>query len=273
MPQRFVAQSCRVERWRGYVTSSFFVRFPDGSVLESPRFRWRGAEPPPETDAARAALADLVERVVAAGWTAGDAHGQWFATSFTRHVQTAEPRPRRVEAPAPDPAPVYSAPPAPPPPPAAAVTPPAATQRPRRLPLLAAAAGACVTASVAAVVLLHGNAAPVKAASTRPPAAPRQTHADPVLPPPTQTPTKAVPAPRLVDVRIAAVGRSGSWVEVRRGSETGSVLYAGTLLPGATLHFRAQRLWARFGAASNLAITADGRPVRLQGTFDKLFVP
>jgi hypothetical protein len=76
----------------------------------------------------------------------------------------------------------------------------------------------------------------------------------------------------LVDVRITAHG-NGSWVEVRRMSATGPVLYSTTLTDGQTLHARAPRVWARFGAASNLTITADGRPVSLHGTYDKLFLP
>jgi hypothetical protein len=32
-------------------------------------------------------------------------------------------------------------------------------------------------------------------------------------------------------------------------------------------------VWARFGAAGNLSVTADGKPVQLLGTFDKLFRP
>ena len=74
-----------------------------------------------------------------------------------------------------------------------------------------------------------------------------------------------------VDLRIAAHG-SGSWLEIRRGSATGRVLYSATLTDGQTLHFHAPKLWGRFGAASNLAITVNARPVRLEGTYEKLFV-
>ena len=73
------------------------------------------------------------------------------------------------------------------------------------------------------------------------------------------------------DLRIAAHG-SGSWLEIRRGTATGPILYSATLTDGKTLHFRAPKLWGRFGAASNLTITANGRPVRIQGTYEKLFV-
>ena len=76
----------------------------------------------------------------------------------------------------------------------------------------------------------------------------------------------------LVDLRIEARG-TGSWLEVRRISGTGPVLYSGTLLPGKTLHFRAARIWAGMGAAGNLVVTEHGRPIALQGTLDKVFLP
>jgi hypothetical protein len=49
------------------------------------------------------------------------------------------------------------------------------------------------------------------------------------------------------------------------------VLFSGVLEPGRKLRFAAPRLWARFGAAGHLRITQDGRPVTLQGTYDKVF--
>jgi len=82
----------------------------------------------------------------------------------------------------------------------------------------------------------------------------------------------AAPARARVDLRIVAHG-NGSWIEVRRGSVRGPRLYEATLEPGKQLHFRGVRLWARFGAAGNLSITADGRQVRLSGTEAKVFVP
>ncbi len=78
--------------------------------------------------------------------------------------------------------------------------------------------------------------------------------------------------PQLADVRIEAQ-RNGSWLEVRRGSSSGTVLYSGVLVPGTQLHFRAPRVWARLGAAGNLSIVANGRPVSLRGTYDKVFLP
>lgn len=82
---------------------------------------------------------------------------------------------------------------------------------------------------------------------------------------PTSTPARAA----AVDLRIRAHG-TGSWVEIRRGSKSGSVLYAGVLNDGRRLHFHATRLWMRLGAAGNLSITANGKPISLRGTYDKL---
>ena len=70
---------------------------------------------------------------------------------------------------------------------------------------------------------------------------------------------------------ISANGRR-SWLEVRRGSATGPVLFTGELAPGRTLHLAGTRLWGRFGAAGNLTITSNGRPVRLLGTYEHVFV-
>ena len=79
-------QTCRVERWRGYFASSFFVRFPDGTSIESSSFKWRGADAPPNSSTARAAYEELVERVRALGWEPHADGANWFATEFARLV-------------------------------------------------------------------------------------------------------------------------------------------------------------------------------------------
>jgi len=76
----------------------------------------------------------------------------------------------------------------------------------------------------------------------------------------------------LVDLRIVAHG-NGSWMEVRRRSARGPVLYRAILAPGKKLHLRGTRLWARFGAAGNLSITDNGRSIELSGTQAKVFMP
>src|SRR6478609_7021734 len=78
------AAFCRIERWRGYVTSSFCARLPDGRMLESRTFRWRHAAPPPDGGSARAAYDELVGRLEAEGWTHHAEGPIWFATTFSR---------------------------------------------------------------------------------------------------------------------------------------------------------------------------------------------
>jgi hypothetical protein len=65
----------------------------------------------------------------------------------------------------------------------------------------------------------------------------------------------------------------GSWVEAHSGSQTGPLLYRGTLTPGRRLRLDArERIWVRLGAASNLSLTVNGRPppIELEGTLDVL---
>ena len=65
----------------------------------------------------------------------------------------------------------------------------------------------------------------------------------------------------------------GSWVEAHSGSQTGPLLFRGTLSPGRRLRLDArERIWVRLGAASNLSLTVNGRPppIELEGTLDVL---
>lgn len=117
---------------------------------------------------------------------------------------------------------------------------------------------------------LRSQAAPVSAAVPPAVSAAKPAH---TVAAPAPLPTVAVAvAPTVANVRldISAHTRS-SWFEVRHGSATGKVLFTGELAPGRTLHLKGQRLWARFGAARNLTITADGRPVELTGTLEHVF--
>jgi hypothetical protein len=280
---------CRVERWRGYVSSSFYALTETGEVLESPTFRWRRADPPPEDGAARAAYDSLVERLLAEGWEP-EATGQtWYATTFVR--RTFEPQPVAVEAP-PQPAPprrpapqrAARPPVAAPPPTSAAPTdsaPPAPAITPRRsgrrrVMLVGALAGVVAFAGVAVVTAGRSadtsrspaaKPAPAVKAPAAKPGAVHRSH---------RVVATATPAaPRHVTAttfRLGIAAHSTTWLEIRRGSKTGPVLYSGNLSPGRTLHFRGSRLWGRFGAAGNLTITQDGRLVPLQGTYDRLFV-
>jgi len=90
----------------------------------------------------------------------------------------------------------------------------------------------------------------------------------------------AVPAPPLQRPVTGATfaftaERGDAWLQVRSRSFDGRVLYEGTLILGETVRLRSRRVWIRFGAASHLELTIDGRPVRLPafGTYDAFAGP
>jgi uncharacterized protein DUF4115 len=85
--------------------------------------------------------------------------------------------------------------------------------------------------------------------------------------PPTKT------KPRSTFVFMAAGG--DSWLQIRSDSFTGRALYEGVLPLGETVLLRSKRLWIRFGAASHVQLSIDGRRTRLPafGTFDAFAGP
>ncbi|MGH2935431.1 MAG: hypothetical protein ACRDL2_13090 [Gaiellaceae bacterium] len=293
---RHEVRTCRIARWRGYVTSRFYAVTDEGELLESKPFRWRRAAPPPESKKARAAHDELVARLEADGWARFEGGRLWYATTLTRTVavpvsgQTAVqttpvPAPpvvaapqkvvqeEVVEEPEPGARPPHVAE-------AAAESPPPTRRRWRRRTGMLSIAVAAIAGITSALLLGVGHAAG-GGTGNQPAASGRATHRAPAAKKPSapavvQAPTQAAPGPavtaRLADVRIVAHG-TGSWVEARRGSKTGPVLYRGVLTTGKRLHLRAPRVWAQFGAAGNLSITADGKLLALRGTFDKLFRP
>jgi hypothetical protein len=258
-------ETARVAHSRGYTMSTFVLTAADGARYESAPFRWVRAAPPVDQGEPRAAYDALVDQLVADGWTLVEAGPTWYETSFTR------PAPLLPDSSAEA---VDPAEPEPPPP------------RRRKLPhlrwaVLAAIGVAAVGAAAGALLLTGGHKARAS------PERPRRTVTAAVAPQPKtkpktkpqapkgQTPKRQAPtrrvAARLVDVRIVAVRGSGSWIEARRRSPTGKLLYSGVLATGHRLHLRGRTVWARFGAASNLSITVDGHPVTLFGTYDKTF--
>ena len=293
------AEYCRIERWRGYFSSSFYVHLPD-QTLESQSFRWRREAPPSDGGPARAAYDELVSRLEGAGWTRHSEGADWFATTFTRLIESlaevrlervdhvAHQEPLAIQIPAPiqrqqlDPAPLQVSERRPEMQPAETSAASALKQVPGRGRRWVApiAAGAFVVAGVASGFLLFAQRGNGKsevvggaARTVAPPQQPSKVSSGP-------TPVTSGVAgsahsvstkPVGVDLRIAAHG-SGSWLEIRRSSATGPILYSATLTDGQTLHFHAPKLWGRFGAASNLTITANAHPVRIQGTYEKLFV-
>jgi Helix-turn-helix domain/Domain of unknown function (DUF4115) len=162
--------------------------------------------------------------------------------------------------------------PAPAPIPAAA--PPPATERKPALwlPLLAALAPVAVIAVVYALGKTdNGESAPEvdRGASSI------VTSPEPgvAVEPPSEKVSRAPPAPGRSTVNLViAAEEGGSWVEAHSDSETGPVLFAGTLDTGREVRLSARTIWLRLGAASNVSLTLNGRPAptELFGTVDVL---
>lgn len=92
--------------------------------------------------------------------------------------------------------------------------------------------------------------APVAAAAPSPPTTTQATA------------TRASTAPRTARLVIAAL-KGDCWVEVRAGSAGGRLLHAGVLPRGRSLRFARKRLWVRLGAAPNVRLALNGKPVRV----------
>jgi Domain of unknown function (DUF4115) len=91
---------------------------------------------------------------------------------------------------------------------------------------------------------------------TRPPAT--EPAAEPVA---RERPPKPARRPRTAGLTLSVTATRGDcWVEVRAGSATGEVLYAGTLANGSSLKFARPKLWLRLGAASNVDVVVNGEP-------------
>jgi hypothetical protein len=89
--------------------------------------------------------------------------------------------------------------------------------------------------------------------------------------PPPGTTTPPAP-PRIASgVRLTLSATIDAWVEIRSGSADGDVLYSGILPQGSAKRFHSTRLWASFGAASNLTARLNGKPLHLPpGTYSAL---
>ena len=75
---------CRIIWWRGYVKSRFIAiaepnREGNAVIAASPFFRWRRAEPPPETPEIAQALGTLVEGLEQRGWRVSRRGRRWFS--------------------------------------------------------------------------------------------------------------------------------------------------------------------------------------------------
>ena len=64
-------------------------------------------------------------------------------------------------------------------------------------------------------------------------------------------------------LRIEAL--QDTWISVKQSSSSGTLLYEGTLAAGAGKTFTGTVFWVRFGAASNVLATLNGRALALPG--------
>jgi Helix-turn-helix domain len=76
----------------------------------------------------------------------------------------------------------------------------------------------------------------------------------------TQAPSVLPPAQSLPELRFSG---PGTYIEVRRGSATGSILYEGTLQQGEANLVSGRRFWILVRHASDLRITLGGKVVSL----------
>lgn len=80
-------------------------------------------------------------------------------------------------------------------------------------------------------------------------------------------------APPPVEARLVlAATRGPCWLSVRLGSETGRLVYEGTLDPARTVRFSGKRLWIRIGAPWNLLATLNGKPMALPSALGNVMV-
>jgi uncharacterized protein DUF4115 len=304
-------ERCELRVWRGYRSAAFYAVDEDEAVIAtSVEFRSRGREPQ-ETEAARQARTNLCLELEQSGWKRQAGEGEaWYAAQFVRPSETRILRPpperqevRAVVAVAPAAARVEDAV-------AVAVAPetvepetvqpetvkpetiepetiapqPVAVQPAADRPAAAswplwkqlavwAGAFAVATAAAGAVTLgainLRGGTKTTTTFVTiaRPAATPAPSATPAKKPSPVAAPTVRR---RVVRLLITATDRP-SWLEIRRRSAHGAVLYSGILQPGRHLRIAGGKVWARFAAAGNLRISVDGTVVPLSGTLEKLF--
>lgn len=281
-------ETSTVYLWRGYVTAAFYARSVEGEVIaESQAFRWRKPSAPPNAGATRAAYDALAAALEDLGWRSTEGDGDaWYEVTFERyvlrpkHVLSADVEPTLQPAVLTPPPPVAIARPAKAgrstagalPESEPAPRPQVESRRSRVKRRSTVVVGlTLLTSIVAAGALLSLNAKPGQASRHLKPARTIAT-SPPSAPSPSTGRTVVTQAGRLVRLRVSGVSR-GSWVEVRRGSSTGALLYNNVLVGGKSVLFKGPRLWAQFGAAGNLAILVDGKRVPFNGTIEHTFLP
>lgn len=98
-------------------------------------------------------------------------------------------------------------------------------------------------------------------------------------PPPPTTTTQIVkqlnvaPPARPKVARLTLVASRGRcWVEVRRGSANGAIIFLRTLEQGDTASVRGVRFWVRFGAPWNVDATVNGKAAQLPSALGNVVV-
>jgi hypothetical protein len=80
----------------------------------------------------------------------------------------------------------------------------------------------------------------------------------------TSSPTRSL-LPQVSAPQGLRFSGAGTYIEVRRGSSTGSVLYEGTLRSGESNLVTGKRFWVRIRHQNGLRMTLDGKTVSLPG--------
>ncbi len=128
---------------------------------------------------------------------------------------------------------------------------------------LIAAVGFAAVLLLAALAFTGGNSGdgtPIANPPPPPPPPPATTAPGTTTTPPPATTTGEQPQPGDARLVIRAT-RGDSPLSVHRDSEEGESLYDGVLSEGRSVSLFGPRLWISLGAAENVDLTLDGRPV------------
>jgi hypothetical protein len=135
-------------------------------------------------------------------------------------------------------------------------------------------ASAVLIALIAREVTTTEDVRPAATTKAQAAAAPARPQPRPVTtassPPVRLAPAKKTTAPPVAALVLTASG-GNSWLEVRSASAQGPVLFSGVLPAGESVNAAAKQLWVRFGGASNVTATLNGKPLALRaGTYSAL---
>ena len=123
---------------------------------------------------------------------------------------------------------------------------------------LIAAVGFGAVLVLVGLALIAGKGGERTSTTANPP--PVTTAPQPAATPPPATTTDRQPQPGDAQLVVRAT-RGESPLSVHADSENGEILYEGVLVQGRTISLFGARLWIRLGAAENVDLTLDGRPV------------